>query len=91
MGTGGHGHTYPDSATVPSGSFVQLSPDTRTTGWEACGGYSREDADTNILGFSHTHLSGTGIADMGDLLVMPVTGRLDVLDGVERRYPGGIF
>src|SRR6516164_8557387 len=59
VGTGGHGHTYP-GATIPFG-FVQLSPDTRTEGWDACSGYHYDDA--TILGFSHTHLSGTGCAD----------------------------
>jgi predicted alpha-1,2-mannosidase len=73
VGTGGHGHTYP-GATAPFG-FVQLSPDTRTQGWDACSGYHY--SDTNILGFSHTHLSGTGIADLADLLVTPMTGPLN--------------
>jgi len=59
IGTGGHGHTFP-GATTPYG-MVQLSPDTRTLGWDACGGYHY--TDTSILGFSHTHLSGTGISD----------------------------
>lgn len=70
IGTGGHGHTFP-GATAPFG-MVQLSPDTRTEGWDACGGYYY--ADTVIDGFSHTHLSGTGIADYGDILLMPTTG-----------------
>jgi len=73
IGTGGHGHTYP-GATVPFG-FVQLSPDTRTEGWDACSGYHY--SDTNILGFSHTHLSGTGGIDLGELLILPVTGKLE--------------
>ena len=72
VGTGGHGHTYP-GATVPFG-MVQLSPDTRTDGWDACSGYHYSDA--TIMGFSHTHLSGTGCADLADILVMPVTGKL---------------
>jgi predicted alpha-1,2-mannosidase len=72
VGTGGHGHTYP-GATVPFG-FVQLSPDTRTEGWDACSGYHY--SDNTILGFSHTHLSGTGCADLGDLLLLPMTGKL---------------
>jgi predicted alpha-1,2-mannosidase len=72
VGTGGHGHTYP-GATVPFG-FVQLSPDTRTEGWDACSGYHY--SDTNILGFSHTHLSGTGGKDLGDVCILPVTGPL---------------
>ncbi len=55
IGTGGHGHTFP-GATVPFG-MVQLSPDTRMEGWDACSGY--HDSDRTIIGFSHTHLSGT--------------------------------
>src|SRR5882724_379309 len=70
VGTGGHGHTYP-GATLPFG-FVQLSPDTRTSGWDGCSGYHYSDA--TILGFSHTHLSGTGIGDLGDVLLMPWVG-----------------
>jgi predicted alpha-1,2-mannosidase len=70
IGTGGHGHTYP-GATVPFG-MVQLSPDTKTSGWDWCSGYHY--SDSSIMGFSHTHLSGTGVADMFDVLVMPGTG-----------------
>ena len=70
IGTGGHGHTFP-GATMPFG-MVQLSPDTRMKGWDACGGYYYDDS--LIYGFSHTHLSGTGIADYGDILLMPTTG-----------------
>jgi predicted alpha-1,2-mannosidase len=77
VGTGGHGHTYP-GATVPFG-FVQLSPDTRDKGWDACSGYYY--SDTNIMGFSHTHLSGTGCTALGDLLIMPVTGALNGATG----------
>ncbi len=73
VGTAGHGHTYP-GATVPFG-LVQLSPDTRIDGWDACSGYNY--VDTTISGFSHTHLSGTGGADLGEVLIMPVTGELD--------------
>ncbi len=70
IGTGGHGHTFP-GATVPF-SMVQLSPDTRTEGWDACGGYHYDDS--TILGFSHTHLNGTGIADFCDVLITPQWG-----------------
>ncbi len=70
IGTGFHGHTYP-GAVVPFGR-VQLSPDTRLNGWDACSGYHY--SDSTIYGFSHTHLSGTGIGDMGDLLFLPFTG-----------------
>ncbi|MFN3939021.1 MAG: GH92 family glycosyl hydrolase [Chitinophagales bacterium] len=68
IGTGGHGHTYP-GATLPFG-MVQLSPDTRLDGWDGCSGYHY--SDSVIYGFSHTHLSGTGIADYCDVLLMPV-------------------
>lgn len=71
IGTGGHGHTYPGVA-APFG-FMQLSPDTRLEGWDGCGGYHY--SDSIIYGFSHTHLSGTGISDYGDLLIMPFTGK----------------
>ena len=69
IGTGGHGHTYP-GATIPFG-MMQLSPDTRLEGWDGCSGYHYDD--TYIYGFSHTHLSGTGILDYGDILLMPTT------------------
>ncbi|WP_411766789.1 GH92 family glycosyl hydrolase [Winogradskyella sp. A3E31] len=67
IGTGGHGHTYP-GATAPFG-MMQLSPDTRLEGWDGCSGYHY--TDSYIYGFSHTHLSGTGISDYGDVLLMP--------------------
>ena len=70
IGTGGHGHTYP-GVTVPFG-FMQLSPDSRLEGWDGCGGYHY--SDSVIFGFSHTHLSGTGVSDLGDLLIMPFNG-----------------
>ncbi len=68
IGTGGHGHTYPGAST-PFG-FVQLSPDSRLDGWDGCGGYHY--SDSVIYGFSHTHLSGTGVSDYGDVLLMPM-------------------
>jgi predicted alpha-1,2-mannosidase len=68
IGTGGHGHTFP-GATVPFG-MVQLSPDTRVDGsWDGCSGYHY--SDSFIYGFSHTHLSGTGVSDYGDILLLP--------------------
>jgi len=72
IGTGGHGHTYP-GATAPFG-LVQLSPDTRIDmlDWDGCSGYHY--SDSIIYGFSHTHLSGTGVADYCDILFMPYTG-----------------
>lgn len=68
IGTGGHGHTFP-GAVVPSG-MVQLSPDSGKQGWDWSAGYHY--SDTDIAGFSHTHLSGTGTGDLCDILVMPV-------------------
>ncbi len=67
IGTGGHGHTYP-GATMPFG-MMQLSPDTRLDGWDGCSGYHY--SDEYIYGFTHTHLSGTGVSDYGDILLMP--------------------
>ena len=74
IGTGGHGHTYP-GAVVPFG-MVQLSPDTKINDWDHCSGYHY--SDDVILGFSHTHLSGTGVGDYGDIRFMPTTGNLQV-------------
>jgi len=70
IGTGGHGHTYP-GAVMPHG-MVQLSPDTRLEGWDGCGGYHYDDHF--IYGFTHTHLSGTGVPDLCDILLMPGSG-----------------
>ena len=70
IGTATVGHTYP-GATTPFG-MVQVGPDTGVKGWDWCSGYHSQDS--SIIGFSHMHLSGTGAADMGDILLMPVTG-----------------
>lgn len=70
IGTGGHGHTFP-GASAPFG-MIQLSPDTRYDGWEGCSGYHY--SDSIIYGFSHTHLSGTGVPDYCDLLIVPQSG-----------------
>ncbi len=77
IGTGGHGHTYPGPA-LPFG-MVQLGPDTRLTGWDACSGYHY--SDSIIYGFSHTHLSGTGVSDYGDVLLMPTVGPVIINQG----------
>ena len=74
IGTGGHGHTYP-GATVPFG-MVQVSPDNGRSGWDWSSGYHW--SDSVLTGFSHTHLSGTGIGDLLDVLVMPVSGVVDL-------------
>ncbi len=86
VGTGGHGHTCP-GATVPWG-MLQLSPDTHTHGWDACSGYHQGDG--SIMGFSHTHLSGTGGADMLDVLVMPAQGQV-LLDPGARGLPDELY
>jgi predicted alpha-1,2-mannosidase len=72
IGTGGHGHTFP-GASMPFG-MVQLSPDTRLAGWDGCGGYHY--SDSILYGFSHTHLSGTGVPDYCDVLIVPTTGEV---------------
>src|SRR5690349_13783157 len=90
VGTGGHGHTFP-GATVPFGA-VQLSPDTGTSDWDWSSGYHH--SDTTLMGFSHTHLSGTGVGDMLDLLLVPRTGELVLNPGVEpdsRSNPKGTY
>ncbi len=74
IGTGGHGHTYP-GASAPFG-MMQLSPDTRYDGWDGCGGYHYNDSI--IYGFSHTHLSGTGVSDYADLLICPQVGSVRI-------------
>lgn len=79
IGTADHGHVYP-GATVPFGS-VQLSPDNGTQGWDWCAGYNY--ADSSIVGFSHTHLSGTGIGDLYDILMMPVIEEVDLTKPVQ--------
>lgn len=70
IGTGFHGHTFP-GVTRPY-AMVQLSPDTHIMGWDASSGYHYDDHQ--IYGFSHTHLSGTGIGDLGDILLLPFSG-----------------
>jgi predicted alpha-1,2-mannosidase len=83
IGTGGHGHTFP-GATVPFG-MVQLSPDTRIDGsWDGCSGYHYDD--TKIYGFSHTHLSGTGCSDYGDILLFPTTETITAEDLKKQKY-----
>ncbi len=81
IGTGGEGHTFP-GAVVPFG-MIQLSPDTQIKprkeayGWAA--GYRYDDS--TIVGFSHTHFSGTGHSDLGDVLVMPIAGEVKLERG----------
>ncbi len=73
IGTDGTGHTFP-GATAPFG-MIQAGPDTRIDGsWEGCSGYHY--SDSVIYGFSHTHLSGTGCSDYGDVMFMPYQGKI---------------
>ena len=77
IGTGGHGHTFP-GATVPFG-MMQFSPDTRMNDWDGCSGY--HTSDNTILGFSTTHLSGTGCSDYGDFRFLPIVGEVKLDKG----------
>ncbi len=70
IGTGGHGHVFM-GANVPFG-MVQVGPSQLGKGWDWCSGY--HESDSTIVGFAHTHLSGTGIGDLGDVIFMPYTG-----------------
>ncbi|SEW56385.1 GH92 family glycosyl hydrolase [Chitinophaga arvensicola] len=83
IGTGGHGHTFPGAA-YPSG-MVQLSPDTGVDGWDWCSGYHY--SDSTIIGFSHTHLSGTGRSDLLDVMLMPTVGKIAIKPG-SKTQPG---
>lgn len=85
IGTGGHGHTFP-GATTPLG-LVQLSPDTGIEGWDWCSGYHY--SDKSIMGFSHTHLSGTGGADYADILFMPTEGEVRLAPGTKENPDDG--
>jgi len=85
IGTGGHGHTHP-AASVPFG-MVAVGPDTFNEGWDWCSGYHY--SDSSIMGFSHTHLSGTGIGDMLDVLIMPGTGPIRTKPGTREQPEEG--
>ncbi|VAX22681.1 Alpha-1,2-mannosidase [hydrothermal vent metagenome] len=85
IGTGGHGHTYP-GATLPFG-MVQLSPDTRGPNWDGSSGYHY--SDKTIMGFSHTHLSGTGSPEFCDVLFMPTVGNVQMVVGDEKNSSTG--
>lgn len=80
VGTGGHGHTFP-GPVLPFG-MVQVGPDTRYEGWDGCGGYHY--SDSVIYGFSHTHLSGTGVPDYADVLLVPQQGKLNTVPGYKK-------
>lgn len=96
IGTDRMGHTYP-GATVPFG-MVQLSPDTDTIPYETGGKYNSDVykycagyqyADSTIVGFSHTHFSGTGHSDLGDILIMPTIGALQMNPGISANPMSG--
>ncbi|MDR3308632.1 MAG: GH92 family glycosyl hydrolase, partial [Tannerella sp.] len=87
IGTGDHGHVFL-GANVPFG-FVQLGPVNLSQGWDWCSGYHA--SDSTIMGFAHTHLSGTGIGDLGDILFMPVDGEVRLDRGTPERQRAGFF
>jgi predicted alpha-1,2-mannosidase len=86
IGTGYHGHVFL-GANVPFGG-VQLGPVNLTEGWDWCSGYHY--SDSTIVGFAHTHLSGTGIGDLGDVAVMPTTGPVRVREGTLKNPEKGL-
>jgi predicted alpha-1,2-mannosidase len=81
IGTDGHGHTYP-GATVPFG-MLQVSPDNGISGWDWCSGYHY--SDSVCIGFSHLHLSGTGIGDLLDVRLMPVNKKVNLSKKIKTR------
>ncbi len=85
IGTSGHGHTFPGAA-FPFG-MVQLSPDTGLEGWDWCSGYHY--SDNSIIGFSHTHLSGTGRSDLMDVMLMPTVGEIKLQPGTKENPDAG--
>ncbi len=85
IGTGFHGHVFL-GANVPFGG-VQLGPTNLSQGWDWCSGYHY--SDSTIVGFAHTHLSGTGIGDLGDVAVMPTTGPVRVRKGTLKNPASG--
>ena len=87
IGSGGHGHVFV-GANVPFG-MVQLGPTSIPQEWDWCSGY--HDSDSTVIGFSHTHLSGTGIGDLFDITVMPVTGQVTYGRGREDDPATGLW
>lgn len=89
IGTASHGHTFPGAA-YPFGQ-IQLSPDNGTQGWDWCSGYNY--SDSTLAGFSHLHLSGTGIGDLADISFLPVSSEVSFIKGEKnddfvKRYEG---
>ena len=87
IGSGGHGHVFV-GASVPFG-MVQLGPTSITQAWDWCSGYHESEA--SVIGFSHTHLSGTGIGDMFDVTVMPVVGEVTYARGSLEEPGSGLW
>lgn len=87
IGTGFHGHVFL-GANVPFGA-VQLGPVNLTEGWDWCSGY--HISDSTITGFSHTHLSGTGIGELGDISLMPATGNVPISFGTAGKQASGYY
>ena len=79
IGTGGHGHVFV-GANVPFG-MVQLGPTSIPQEWDWTSGY--HESDSTVIGFSHTHLNGTGIGDLFDITIMPVIGEVTYARGTE--------
>ena len=87
IGTGGHGHVFV-GANVPFG-LVQLGPTSIPQAWDWTSGY--HESDSTVIGFSHTHLSGTGIGDLFDVTVMPVVGEVTCARGTEEDPASGLW
>ena len=87
IGTGGHGHVFV-GANVPFG-LVQLGPTSIPQAWDWTSGY--HESDSTVIGFSHTHLSGTGIGDLFDVTVMPVVGEVTCARGTEEDSASGLW
>lgn len=85
IGSGGHGHVFV-GASVPFGA-VQVGPNNIFKGWDWCSGYHY--SDSIIIGFAQTHLNGTGCPDMGDILIMPYTGKVRIKRGEQNDISGG--
>lgn len=87
IGSGGHGHVFVGTS-VPFG-MVQLGPTSINQAWDWCSGYHQDEA--TVIGFSHTHLSGTGIGDLFDVTVMPVTGEVTYARGTIEEPESGLW
>ena len=87
IGTGGHGHVFV-GANVPFG-WVQVGPTSIPQEWDWCSGY--HESDNTCIGFSHLHLEGTGIGDLFDVTVMPVTGEVNYARGNEQDPASGLW